>query len=186
MNKISLWLAALLFAFAGAANAHIISIGYANAGPGSVTFWYGSYHDDGVGDGPDLEGALTLVGINGNPYASNTVSFTTSASSLPMGLIDGVTNFYANNSGGIQGTNILQAVNSWEGVTFTGLTAGDYHFVATPGGSAHWTAWNQAVLSNNVTLTADVVSVPEPVSISLFGLGAVALAFTRRKKNSAT
>lgn len=184
--------AALLVAGVGVAHAHTVTFGYENAGPGAVTFWYGSYHTHGNGDGPDTEGALNLVGINGNPFASTTVNWTLErgdpatctgsaaiCSGQPAGLINGVTNFMDPSYGTDYST-----VLSWQGVTFTGLAAGDYQFsyvpIASP--SAHWAPWSSAVQTGNITLTGDIVNgVPEPASLALVALALLGVAASRKK-----
>lgn len=181
MSKISVLFAAAcgFFAIAQQAHAHKITDGYVNAGPGSVTFWMGSYHQDGIGDGPDIEGSLTLVGINGNPFASTTVSYTLSTTSQPVGLINGVNNFFdpaANFTG-----YTFASVNSWQGVTFTGLSAGDYQFSFNPGASAHWSSFGSN--SHDITLTAEVVNgVPDGSStVAMLGLALFGLVGMSRK-----
>lgn len=154
-NALAVVGAALLLGF-GTANAHTVSIGYENAGPGSLTFWYGSYHNyDGVTE--LTEGTFNLVGINGNPYPSTTVSFTLSTGTKPAGLTDGTTNFYATNAGPLSPTDVdnLCGCFSWQGVTFTGLSPGQYQFTYIPiaNPSAHWDPWNAQVQTNVVTVT---------------------------------
>lgn len=178
----------MIVAFAGISSAHTISIGYANSGPGSVTFWYGSYHES-VGYN---EGSLNLVGINGNAFASTTVGFSELAYSQPDGVIDGVTNFYSNNAGdALLSTDAdgLGPVLSWQGVQFDGLGAGDYTFTYVPiaDPTYEWAPWGDSVLSNNVTLSDEVISgTPEPASFALFGTALVGLGVLRlrRKQNS--
>jgi hypothetical protein len=178
---------AFLAAF-GTANAHTITIGYANAGPGSVTFWYGSYHNYGA---PELtEGTMTLVGISGNPFPSTTVPFTLSSATKPVGLIDGTTNFYATNAGPLAPTDVdgLGPVLSWQGVTFTGLQVGQYQFTYNPIAipSAHWAPWNLQVQTNTATVTqgllgaSAVIPTLDPAMLALMalvvaGFGAVVL-----------
>ncbi|MGE3298190.1 MAG: IPTL-CTERM sorting domain-containing protein [Porticoccaceae bacterium] len=156
MRKILVVVGLVLFGAVGVASAHTISIGFVPAGPGSISFWYGSYHGyDGVTE--LTEGSLTLVGINGNPFPSTTVPFALHTGTKPTGLDDGTTNFYATNAGPLAATDVdgLGPVTSWQGVTFTGLQAGDYQFTYVPiaSPSAHWDPWNAGILSNTVTIS---------------------------------
>jgi hypothetical protein len=151
----------------GAANAHTITIGYANAGPGSVTFWYGSYHNYGA---PELtEGTFNLVGINGTSFPSTTVPFSLNSGTKPTGLVDGTTNFYATNAGPLANSDVdnLGPVLSWQGVTFNNLAAGQYQFTYIPiaNPSAHWAPWNTQVQTSAVNLSAGVVNAGPPADI---------------------
>lgn len=114
-----------IFVTAMSAHAHVVSIGYVNAGPGAVTFWYGSYHQPGETPSFATEGTMTLVGINGNPFPSTTVPFSLFATALPSGLVAGVNNTYL--SGYNDASN-----HRWQGSTFTGLAAGSYRFTYNP------------------------------------------------------
>ena len=186
------------FLLTTAASAHMISIGFENAGPGAVTFWGGNYtHSSSPGNVP-LEGSMTLEGIGGTVFAATTLAFDMNTLAKPGGLIDGVTNFFV--TGGVgQAGNPLSAfdadfltqcgacgpVTAWQGVTFAGLAAGDYMFTYLPiaNPTFDWEPWNDS-LSNTLTLTGTVVNpnpVPVPASLALVGLGLGLLGLRRRK-----
>lgn len=101
--------------------AHTSSVGYENAGPGSVTFWYGTYHSPA--EATATEGSLLVTGTGGY---SVTVPFNLLVYTKPSGLIDGTNNFYSNGTTlvGTYGGTIL----AWQGTTFTGLEEGTYTF----------------------------------------------------------
>jgi hypothetical protein len=143
------------------ASAHTISIGVYNAGaPGSVTLSMGTYDH-----GPAIfEGSMTLIGGPGIPPNVGPVAFSSVTSTKPVGLIDGVNNFYANAQGGAQwgtlpsdsytsATNLvgLGPVINWQELTFTGLTTGLYTYQLSGMNSANWTNVNS--FANNWTGT---------------------------------
>jgi len=181
----------VLAAAVGTAHAHTFTIGWVNSGPGSVTIWFGSYHD--CSEAPPHEGSFNIVGTGGNSFPSTTVPFTLSSSTKPAGLVDGTTNFYATNSNTLAASDVdnIGPANCWQGVTFTNLVVGTYQFtyipVANP--TAKWAPWNSAVTTSSETLTAGVVQagpaleVPtlDPMMLALLALavGAVALGSRR-------
>jgi len=127
----------------GPALSHAFSIGYENAGPGSVTVWLGTYPHGGH----HLEGSLQLEGVNGTVFGPTVNPFgtLTADGAKPAGLIDGLTNFFVSTPLGTPGplvgsdtiwlTSLCPAcgpANHWEGVTFAGLTPGDYQFTYVP------------------------------------------------------
>ncbi len=141
-----------------AAFAHTVSVGYENAGAGSVTFWYGTYHT-GV---TYTEGSLQVTGPNSY---SATVPFSLLATTKPTGLIDGTTNFYSDGStlvGTYGGT-----LYAWQGSTFTSLSAGSYTFtyvpISTP--TSVWAPGDSVILSSTVTLDATVIGTPDPLFV---------------------
>jgi hypothetical protein len=153
--------AAALVLAGSAANAHTKAIGYHNAGAaGSVTFWYQSWHACAA---PFLEGDFNLVGINGNTYPSTTVAFTLSTCTKPALLVDGVNNFYActSNPNGFCATDedAPPIGTKWQGVTMTGLTAGEYRFTYIPiaNPSLDWTPATAGVLSNTFVITEEYI-----------------------------
>jgi hypothetical protein len=185
---------------AGAAFGHATSIGYENAGsPGAVTIWLGTYQHGGH----HVEGSMNLVGVNGNPFPSTTVAFSTLVNTKPSGLIDGTTNFYVQGGGGLP--NNLPLVNTeaswltdfptlptnhWQGVTFNGLAAGDYQFTWVPlaNPTQEWSPW-ASTMNGIFSLTGQVVN-PNPTGVpdngsSLLMLGGVLTglaALARRRR----
>jgi hypothetical protein len=199
--------AAVIAAFAamsGAASAHTVSIGFENSGPGAVNIWLGTYstgHASIVN-----EGSLSLQGVNGNPYALTTVVFNLLAGPgiafKPSGLIDGLTNFYIPDSGASPNAALVGSeagfdaacpacgpVDRWQGVTFVGLSPGDYQFtwipIAFP--TAQWDILNRN-MNGVFTLDAGVVNpspVPLPAALPLFASGLAALGLLARRKRKA-
>lgn len=144
-------------AIASAAWAHTVSIGYENAGPGSVNFWFGSYQHSGNND--FNEGSLRLEGPGG---FDQTVLFDLLVSIKPLGLIDGVTNFYSDDGNPAMLTgdpsNVPEVIN-WQGSTFSGLEPGTYTFTYVPiaNPTLKWEPWDDAILSNMVVLSGQIV-----------------------------
>ncbi len=151
-------------ALVSSATAHTTSIGYENAGPGAVNFWYGSYH----GSAPFNEGSLNLVG----PGTSITVPFNLTSGIKPGGLIDGVSNFYTDGGSppSLIGTDpgIAGGPENWQGTTFGGLAPGTYTFTYVPVAfpSVYWDPWDSAILSNMVTLTGAIIGTGDDSAIA--------------------
>lgn len=147
---------ALLLGVPTAALSHTNSIGYVGGGNGSVTFWYGNWHPGTTFN----EGTLTLQGINGTGFAPTTVNWTLLSATRPDGLIDGTNYFTSNGSQLVAYGSNSQVSSTWQGVTFTGLAAGDYQFTYNAAGSptVNWMPMDNVILSSTVNLSAAALS----------------------------
>jgi hypothetical protein len=146
---------ALLLGVPTAALSHTNSIGYVGGGNGSVTFWYGNWHPGTTFN----EGNLTLVGINGNSFPSTTVNWTLLSGTEPAGLIPG-TNYFTSDGSQLVAYPSSPISYTWQGVTFTGLAAGDYQFTYNAAGSptVNWMPMDSVILSSTVSLSAAALS----------------------------
>jgi hypothetical protein len=147
---------ALLMGAPTAALAHTNSIGYVGDGNGGVTFWYGNWHPGTT----FTEGSMTLQGVNGNSFAPTTVNWTLIQNTMPSGLIPG-TNYYTSNGVNLVPYNTnIQTSYTWQGVSFTGLSAGDYQFTYNPIAqpTANWAPMDSLINSSTVTITAAALS----------------------------
>jgi hypothetical protein len=146
---------AAVLGFSVQSEAHVITQGFVNSGPGSVTFWYGSYHDPSEFPAFGTEGSFQLVGVNGNPFPATIVPFTLHTGTQPAGLIDGVNNFLDPSYGA--GPTAFDDVRRWQGATFVGLQPGDYLATYIPIGNptVTWSPWSNAIRSFTVTLRAN-------------------------------
>lgn len=167
MRTISAIIVSALMLIATGANAHTKAIGYHNSGPGSVTFWFQSWHGFTA---PFNEGSFNLVGINGNPFPSTTVPFNLSVGVKPPQLIDGTNNFFACNRlpNGLCPTDEDNSGGSkWQGVQFNNLQAGDYQFTYIPiaNPSADWASATPGVNSNTLSLSGSIVNAAPPADI---------------------
>ena len=177
---------------ANSAYAHAISVGFTNAGPGSVTVWLGTY----LHGTPTLQGSMKLEGTGATIFAPNTLAFSlltaSGVSNKPAGLVDGVNNFYAPaTTGALVGSEVLfntiacpacGPVEHWQGATFTGLLAGTYQFTYVPiaNPTVEWTPFNPN-LNGTFELTSNVVSgVPEPTTAGMLMIAGVASLFARQ------
>lgn len=146
----------LLIGAPAATLAHTNSIGYVGAGNGTVTFWYGNWHPGTTFN----EGNLTLLGINGTNYSANTVNWSLIQQTLPTGLVNGTNYFTSNGSALVPYGSNSQVSYTWQGVTFTGLSAGDYQFTYNPIGSptANWMPMDNVIKTGTVSLTSAIIN----------------------------
>jgi hypothetical protein len=148
--------------------AHTNSIGYVGDGNGGVTFWYGSYHTGTTFNEADIK----LEGINGTNYTTTITPFTILSNTTPAGLVPG-TNYFTTNGTSLipysDATAAGMASGVWQGVTFSGLSAGDYRFTYIPLGDAQsscptctptmeWAPWDQVIRTNTITLSSAILS----------------------------
>ena len=147
---------ALLLGVPTAALSHTNSIGYVGGGNGSVTFWYGNWHPGTTFN----EGTLTLQGINGTNFSPTTVNWTLIQQTMPDGLIPGTNYFTSNGTQLVPYDPNVQTSYSWQGVSFTGLSAGDYQFTYNAAGAptVNWMPMDSVILSSTVNLSASALS----------------------------
>ena len=179
-------------------SAHAISIGFENAGPGSVNIWLGTYS---VGHGYQLEGSLQLEGVMGTIFGPVITPFTMltaiGVGNKPGGLVDGVTNFYAPDpTSPLVGSEApfnaycpaCGPVDHWQGVKFTGLVPGDYKFTYIPIGSPtqEWVPFNPNMNGTfNLTDVIEPPGIPEPSTTAMLLIASTAgLLATRFRKRA--
>ena len=185
MRKLTIAAALVGASIAASASAHTTSLGYVpGTNPGEVTFWAGSYHAGGVN-----EGMFTLTNLD--TMVSQTVAPNIGVTNvMPTGLVDGTNNFYwgyDNAYGYNTDQGIGGGVAIWQGITFSGLSAGNYEFTCgnTCGTSAVWATWSQGAVQ--LTLTGRDVggSVPEPSTWAMLLLGFLGIGLTLRRNQGA-
>ena len=167
---------ALLLGVPTAALSHTNSIGYVGSGNGTVTFWYGNWHPGTT----FTEGTMTLQGVNGTSFAPTTVNWTLIQNTMPTGLVSG-TNYFmsdgtslvpyvAGNSGCVYNSCTSY---SWQGVTFTGLSAGDYQFTYNPiqYPTANWDPAHPTIQTGTVTLTSAIIAGPSAPTVTSTAAG---------------
>jgi hypothetical protein len=139
-----------------AALSHTNSIGYVGGGNGAVTFWYGNWHPGTTFN----EGTLTLQGINGTSFSPSTVNWSLLSGTMPDGLIPGTNYFTSNGTTLVPYDPNIQTSYTWQGVTFTGLSAGDYQFTYNAAGAptVNWMPMDSVILSSTVSLSAAALS----------------------------
>lgn len=175
--------------------AHTVSIGYVPTSTlGTVTFYAGTYDHNTT---PMDEETGHLVGVS-NGYDSGTRPFNIPVvTTKPTGLINGTNNFFfapsTPDGSCLSGTSFPSSTYTcsngpivyWEGLQFTGLSAGSYDF--TIADDVRTTQLFQSSGSGTVRLTllaSDVQAVPEPTTVALLGLGLIGVAVMRRKSTS--
>lgn len=145
--------------------AHTNSIGYVGDGTGGVTFWYGNWHPGTTFN----EAELKLEGANGTSYTTTITQFNLLENSTPAGLIPGTNYFTSDGTQLVPYDTNIQTSSTWQGVTFTGLSAGDYTFTYIPLGdaesydptatpTANWAPMDNIIRSYTVTLSSALLS----------------------------
>jgi hypothetical protein len=149
--------------------AHTNSIGYVSDANANVTFWYGTYHTTNFN-----EAELKLEGANGTTYTTTITQFDQLSSTTPNGLFPGI-NYFSTDQNGTQlidyddTTAVGGQSNSWQGLTFNSLTAGDYTFTYIPLGdtesycttcspTADWAPMNEMIRSLTVSIDSALLS----------------------------
>ncbi len=159
---------------AAPAAAHTSAGGFTLSGSSDnwdVTFWYGTYHIIDF-----TEGDLRLTGPGGYDV---TLAFDQATNTPPTGLVENENYYEIGYSLGFAG------VESWQGVSFSGLADGDYVVDFIPISTPSY-SWFQADYGNGTV--DDVVSsnfalVPEPSTALLLGVGLAGLGMCRRQRH---
>ena len=108
------------------------------------------------------EGSISLIGTDSGSTYSSTVPFNLLSQTLPTGLLDSnglPTNYFSSN-----GSSLVDYISgssyTWQGATFTGLTAGTYQFTYIPIASptANWQPVDTPILSSIISLTTAFIS----------------------------
>ena len=147
--------------------AHTNSIGYVSDANGNVTFYYGTYHTTNFN-----EAELKLEGANGTQYTTTITQFNELSSTTPNGLFPGVNYFTTDGTQLIAYSDSVAAggqSNTWQGLTFQGLAAGDYTFTYIPLGDTEsyqpngnptqdWAPWDEVIRTYTVTLSSALLS----------------------------
>jgi len=141
-----------------AAISHTNSIGYVGDGTGGLNFWYGNWHPGTTFNEAEIK--ITRPDGTTNINAFNLLSQTT-----PAGLISGVNYFTSSGTGLVPYGSNSQVSSTWQGINYTGLSAGTYTFTYIPLGdaestlgsgltpTANWMPMDSVIRSLSITLT---------------------------------
>lgn len=143
--------------------AHTNSIGYVGDGAGGLNFWYGNWHPNTTFNEAEIK--IT------RPDSSTSINaFTLLSQTTPAGLISGVNYFSSNGTQLVPYGSNAQTSYTWQGINYTGLTAGTYTFTYIPLGdaestlgsgltpTANWMPMDNVIRSLTITLTAGDLS----------------------------
>lgn len=158
-------IACLVAAFIGtSALAHTNSIGYVGDGSGGLNFWYGNWHPSTTFN----EAEIKITRPDGTTSIS---AFNLLSSSTPAGLISGVNYFSSDgtqlipyNPSTVHPMGMPMTSYVWQGMNYTGLSAGTYTFTYIPLGDAEsswptgmatadWMPMDEVIRSLTITLT---------------------------------
>ena len=131
---------------------------------------------------------MDLVGVNGTAYGSTSHTFDVLSSILPTGLVEDDNYFDIGTGPGGCGVCDFAGVNFWQGVSVTGLSAGDYQFSFTnpAGTTVVFEPWDDTIGAPFTLEAGDIgtSAVPLPAALPLL-LGALgAFGFLRRRKTA--
>lgn len=143
--------------------AHTNSIGYVGDGTGGLNFWYGNWHPNTTFN----EAEIKITRPNGTTSIN---AFSLLSQTTPAGLISGVNYFSSSGTGLVPYGSNSQTSYTWQGINYTGLTAGSYTFTYIPLGdaestlgsglspTANWAPMDNIIRSLTITLTAGDLS----------------------------
>ncbi len=163
------------------AQAHIVGLGWTFEANGDVTFdalhWHGDQNKTQAQIDAGGIGALIVDGVS--------YDFTSYTNDDTEKTVDGalVNSTYSAYDGDASLTSLVNGTDDWLHVTISGLSAGA-HTINALGCSQGWclTEWELNGSVTTVGIVTPPVSVSEPGTIALFGLGLAGLGFVRRKK----
>lgn len=149
------------------AQAHVETVGYTVGSPGDITIYEGTYdhgYNENIGD-------ITIVGIGGTTFASETVNFDT-LTGTPASETILQSNLF-------EGTPV-----DFQGAAFTGLAAGTYSYVLNTDGALP--EWDTSDISPSGTFTISAADgahgVPDGgLTAMMLGVAVLGLAAIRRR-----